>query len=244
MLVNPLALSWGGTIVAGHALLLMSGIVTFALLRVLAPGWRVQHRTPRRGVVVHELVYATGTLAIGAAIGITTVLLAQRGWIRFATGAVTPGRVAGEFLAYFVAFDAYFYVVHRLLHAPFPYRWVHAVHHRSQTPTPLTAFSFHPVEAIATGAFLPLMLMAVSFHLTSVLVISAYAGLSSVVVHLGHDPAPTWWYRRWPSQWFVTPAYHDRHHASGGRWHFGGYTTIWDRIFGTDEPGFDGREVR
>lgn len=239
MLVNPLALSWGGTIVAGHALLLLAGIATFGVLRALAPGWRVQQRSPPRGVIVHELAYATGTLLVGAGIGIGTVVLAQTGWIRFATGPATPVRVFGEFLAYFLVFDAYFYAIHRVLHAPPLYRLVHAVHHRSRIPTPLTAFSFHPLEAILTGAFLPLMLMAVTFHLTSVLVISAYAGLSSVVVHLGHDPAPAWWYRRRASRWFVTPAYHDRHHASGGRWHFGGYTTIWDRICGTDEPGFD-----
>ncbi|MEO0368165.1 MAG: sterol desaturase family protein [Pseudomonadota bacterium] len=40
----------------------------------------------------------------------------------------------------------HFYCVHRLLHTPFLYRWVHSLHHRNQNTIPWSGLSMHPVE--------------------------------------------------------------------------------------------------
>ena len=45
-----------------------------------------------------------------------------------------------------VLHDAYFYWTHRLLHHPVLMRRVHRTHHLSRTPTPWTAYAFHPVS--------------------------------------------------------------------------------------------------
>ena len=45
--------------------------------------------------------------------------------------------------------EVHFYVVHRLIHTPFLYKWVHSVHHNSVNPSPWSSLSMHPVEGFA-----------------------------------------------------------------------------------------------
>ncbi len=229
--------AWGQRILVGHTALLGAGLGAFVLFH-LAGHRRLQPRVPPLATWLREMVLVPTTLTVGVGIGLATVALAYRGFIRFAPGTATAGTVALEFSTYVVLFDAYYYLVHRILHHEPFYRRVHAVHHRSMIPTPLTAFSVHPVEALAAGGFLPLLLTQVSFHLESVMLISAFASTHSLVVHLGHDLVPARWYANPLTGWWLTPAFHDAHHASGGRGNFGGYTTLWDRVLGTIDPAF------
>lgn len=57
-------------------------------------------------------------------------------------------RVVADIDARAVMHDVYFYATHRLLHTRPLYKWVHSWHHRAHNPSPWTAFSFHPVEAL------------------------------------------------------------------------------------------------
>ncbi|MEK6480861.1 sterol desaturase family protein [Catalinimonas sp. 4WD22] len=43
--------------------------------------------------------------------------------------------------------EIHFFVIHRLMHLPFFMRKVHYVHHRSNTPTVYSVYSFHGLEA-------------------------------------------------------------------------------------------------
>jgi sterol desaturase/sphingolipid hydroxylase (fatty acid hydroxylase superfamily) len=42
--------------------------------------------------------------------------------------------------------EFHFYCIHRLIHTPFLYKWVHSVHHNSVNPSPWSSLSMHPVE--------------------------------------------------------------------------------------------------
>ena len=44
--------------------------------------------------------------------------------------------------------DFHFYCIHRLIHIPILYKWVHSVHHKSVNPSPWSSLSMHPVEHI------------------------------------------------------------------------------------------------
>jgi sterol desaturase/sphingolipid hydroxylase (fatty acid hydroxylase superfamily) len=69
----------------------------------------------------------------------------------------------------------------------------------------------------------------------------------SLFVHCGHEFFPRWWYRFPATGWLLTPLFHDQHHSLVGC-NYGGFTTIWDRLFGTVSPryarDFEGREWR
>jgi sterol desaturase/sphingolipid hydroxylase (fatty acid hydroxylase superfamily) len=40
--------------------------------------------------------------------------------------------------------------------------------------------------------------------------------------------------------WITTPTHHDIHHAEAG-WNYGLYFTWWDRLMGTEHPGYHAR---
>jgi sterol desaturase/sphingolipid hydroxylase (fatty acid hydroxylase superfamily) len=48
--------------------------------------------------------------------------------------------------------EVHFFCIHRLIHTPFLYKWVHSVHHNSVNPSPWSSLSMHPVEALAYHA--------------------------------------------------------------------------------------------
>ncbi len=82
--------------------------------------------------------------------------------------------------------DIHFYLVHRLIHVPVLYRWIHSVHHNSVNPSPWSSLSMHPAEHLLyfSGALIHLILpshpLLAVYHLH-------YAGLGAVVGHIGFD---------------------------------------------------------
>src|SRR5947207_8966718 len=45
--------------------------------------------------------------------------------------------------------EAHFFAIHRLIHTPLLYKWIHSIHHNSINPSPWSSLSMHPVEALA-----------------------------------------------------------------------------------------------
>ncbi len=190
-------------------------------------------------ILRHEVLFSALTLS---ASGLTIGVLHR--WLR-GSGALTyhpePGAwwvTALEFAFYFFVFDLYFYLLHRLMHVDPIYRWVHATHHRSTAPNPLTAFSFNPLEGALAGGFMPLFLSAFELHRSSLWLIYGFQPLMSMFVHSGHEVFPKWWYSSSLTKWLLTPMFHDQHHQYF-HCNYGGFTTIWDRLFGTVNPGFE-----
>jgi sterol desaturase/sphingolipid hydroxylase (fatty acid hydroxylase superfamily) len=84
---------------------------------------------------------------------------------------------------------------------------------------------------------LPVFLAAFEVHRESLALIAGFQPLMSIYVHCGHELLPRWWYRTPFTGWLLTPLFHDQHHSRVGS-NYGGFTTIWDRVFGTVSPGF------
>lgn len=218
------------------------GIVCLAL-HVVFRGFfaprKIQSQPYGRRLFLHEVVFSALTLSASAAtIGILWGTLRRAGLLSFAREEVSWTVNAWEFAVYFFAFDLYFYVVHRIMHLGPLYRLVHKTHHTSTSPNPLTAFSFNPLEGILAGAFLPLFLASFEVHRSSMAWIVPFGPLMSMAVHSGHEFFPRWWYRTWLTKWFLTPMFHDQHHQLY-HCNYGGFTTIWDRVFGTVNLSFE-----
>lgn len=64
-------------------------------------------------------------------------------WLSFADHPVYLAMLA---LLVPVIHEVHFYCIHRLIHIPVLYRWVHSVHHRSVNASPWSSLSMHPVE--------------------------------------------------------------------------------------------------
>ena len=97
-----------------------------------------------------------------------------------------PWWLAGFALVLPLLHELHFYCIHRLIHVPVLYKWVHAVHHNSINPSPWSSLSMHPVEHLLywSGTLIHLV---VPSHPLLVLYHLQISGTGAVIGHIGFD---------------------------------------------------------
>ncbi|MBS0126447.1 sterol desaturase family protein [Thetidibacter halocola] len=97
-----------------------------------------------------------------------------------------PVYLAALCIAVPVIHEFHFFCIHRLIHTPTLYKWVHSVHHNSVNPSPWSSLAMHPVEHL-------LYFSTILYHLVipSHPMIALYqlhvAGFGAVPGHVGFD---------------------------------------------------------
>ena len=218
---------------------LVTGVVTgYFKARKIQPNgfkWRLFRR---------EMLWAALTLVFtGVVIGAASRWLQHAGIITFHPERASPWVIAGEFVLYFIGFDAWFYWLHRLMHKEPFYGWIHKIHHGSISPNLLTTFSESPLEGFVNGGFLLLFTALFTVHAQTMILITPFNVLMGLYVHSGFEFFPRWWNRSWLTKWFITATFHDQHHRFF-KGNYGGYTTLWDRVCGTMRPTFEADFVK
>jgi sterol desaturase/sphingolipid hydroxylase (fatty acid hydroxylase superfamily) len=141
-------------------------------------------------------------------------------------------------LAILLIHDTYFYWIHRFMHLPYVYRWVHRTHHQSVNPTPWAAMAFHPVEAVLEAAIIPLVAVLFPVHPLAIGIFLLVMMVYNVYGHLGFE----WYGRGFPAscfgRWINTSVSHNQHHqhVTGN---YGLYFLFWDRWMGTLRKDYD-----
>jgi sterol desaturase/sphingolipid hydroxylase (fatty acid hydroxylase superfamily) len=108
------------------------------------------------------------------------------GWGPWATFADHPVALVALGLLIPLIHEAHFYVVHRLIHVPVLYKWVHSVHHNSINPSPWSSLSMHPVEHLLYFSDVLIHLILPS-HPLLMLYHLQVTGTGAVVGHIGFD---------------------------------------------------------
>ncbi|KAJ5360314.1 Fatty acid hydroxylase [Penicillium concentricum] len=125
----------------------------------------------------------------------------------------------------FICFtDSGIYWIHRALHHPRIYRWLHKPHHKWAVPTPFASYAFHPLDGWSQS--LPYHVYPLVFPLQK----GAYLGLFIFVTMwtvLIHDA------EYMPASEIINGAScHTMHHLHFN-YNYGQFTTAWDRLAGT-----------
>ncbi|MCX2574107.1 sterol desaturase family protein [Pedobacter sandarakinus] len=136
-----------------------------------------------------------------------------------------------------VIHDTYFYWMHYLLHHPKIFKYTHLEHHKSNNPSPFASYSFHIIEAFFEGAVLLLIVLLIPIHPFAIILFVLIGFVINVYGHLGHEIAPLWLRHTWLFQIFNTSVYHNLHHSKF-KGNYGLYFRFWDRIMGTEHPGY------
>ena len=125
----------------------------------------------------------------------------------------------------------HFYWVHRLLHAPFLYKHVHALHHRNVNIGPWSGLSMHPVEHLL---YLSSLLIHFVFPSHEILVFFhvIYLAPGAAMTHTGYEDLLVRDKRRLALGTF----YHQLHHRYY-ECNYGNQEMPWDRWFGTFHDG-------
>ena len=82
--------------------------------------------------------------------------------------------------------EVHFYCIHRLIHVPVLYKWIHSVHHNSLNPSPWSSLSMHPLEHMLywSGTLIHLV---VPSHPLLLLYHLQLSGTGAVIGHIGFD---------------------------------------------------------
>jgi Delta7-sterol 5-desaturase len=136
--------------------------------------------------------------------------------------------------------DTYFYFTHRAMHHRLLFRTMHRVHHLSKHTSPLTAYAFHPLEALVHAAFVPLVALVLPVHEISVFAFLGFMIVRNVVGHLGMELYPSGFTRNPLGRVQTTTTHHALHHLRPGS-NFGLYFTFWDRLLGTTDATYEDR---
>lgn len=139
----------------------------------------------------------------------------------------------------FIAFDIFFFLLHRLLHwVPWFWRF-HAIHHSDTEFDSSTHFRHHPLEEVITTTFYLGFVWAVGPDPFGLVCASTAQQLNSIFNHSNIALSPALdRVLRWV---IVTPDMHRIHHSSRREEtdsNFGNLFSWWDRMFGcyVDEP--------
>lgn len=139
-----------------------------------------------------------------------------------------------------IGLDTYFYWTHRFMHHPKFYRFFHIEHHRSHNPTPFTAYSFAPSEAVLVYLFVPIFFTIVPMHDIAFISAMLVQIIRNAIAHCGYEIFPRGWVHHPVLGLFSTVTHHDLHHEKGdGNYAF--YFTFWDRLMGTEHKEYKAR---
>lgn len=138
----------------------------------------------------------------------------------------------------FIIHDTYFYWMHRAMHHPKLYRYVHRIHHTSTNPSPWTAYAFHPLEGFLEALIIPIIACTIPVHGPAIGLFFLFQIMYNVYGHLGFELYPKNFHKTWIGRYVNTSVAHNLHHD---KFHgnFGLYFLVWDRWMGTIREDYD-----
>ena len=153
------------------------------------------------------------------------------GWGPWTTFEAHPVWLAAFAFVLPIYHELHFYCVHRLIHVPFLYKWVHSVHHNSVNPSPWSSLSMHPVEHLLYWSD-SLIHLIVPSHPLLFLYNLQITGTGAVVGHVGFDKIELG-----NDKAVDTHAYAHYLHHKYFEVNYADGTTALDKLFGTWHDG-------
>jgi sterol desaturase/sphingolipid hydroxylase (fatty acid hydroxylase superfamily) len=191
-------------------------------------------------VLRHEIRHSVISLLIFTFIDMMIYLAQMKGYTKIYTEVSEYGWwYLGSSVALMIFLhDTLYYFLHRFMHHPRLYKYVHRVHHLSTDPSPFAAFSFHPLEAIVES--FPYIVFAFLFpvHLVALWTWQLIQISMNVVAHLGYEIYPEGFNTHWLFKFKTPSTHHNMHHAKVGG-NYGLYFTWWDKLLKTEFKDYD-----
>ena len=205
------------------------------------PLWfrKVQQRMPKLSDYGRDILFSLITVTIFATVALLTFVtlapytntyesISDWGWPYYIFTWVWM----------FVLHDTYFYWMHRLMHHPVLFKYIHLVHHKSTNPSPWTAYAFHPLEAVIEVGILPVIAFTLPVHQHAIGWFFLFQIAYNVYGHLGFELYPKGFHKNWLGRWVNTSVAHNLHHK-GFHGNYGLYFLFWDRMMGTLRSDYD-----
>lgn len=214
-------------------------LALWVVLRPLLKARKIRQETPPARQMLVELGFSLRSMVIFATAGVAVTFMYRAGLYPLTGLADGWGPVwfGVSIVAGVVGLDAWFYWTHRLMHDPRLFRRFHRRHHRSNNPSPFTAYSFDIGEALLLFGFVVVWPMIFPMPSYSMQWVMLYQIATNTLLHSGYELMPARRDGRPMLDFIVTTTHHDLHHAQAG-WNYGAWFTWWDRWMGTEHPEY------
>ena len=202
---------------------------------------KIQDKQPVNNQIKRELIYSfIGTFIVSLVVTTVSLSLFDLFSVFKVYNKISDHGIGYYFFSFFLIIlmhDIYFYVTHRLMHTKWLFSKIHAFHHQSSNPTPLTSFSFTIWESIVQLSFLPIALAIFPFHVTIIGLFLWTTQIQNAYIHCGYSFRPQLLKNKWFYWLFGNPVHHNVHHEySDGN--YGLYFNFLDIIFKTNSPHY------
>ena len=219
------------------------------VLWVVLAGWlrgrKIRDETPPARQLVIEFLVSMRSMTIFATVAVGIDLMDRAGVYPLQSLAQSWGPIWfwTALAITIVVHDAYFYWTHRLMHLPRFFRRTHRRHHRSNNPSPFTAYSFDLAEAGLMVLFFVVwpMIFPISWGVNALFGI--YQIARNTLLHCGYELMPARADGRPWLDFLTTTTHHDLHHGQAG-YNYGAWFTWWDRWMGTEHPRYHAEYAR
>lgn len=241
--VKPFLLNWLTATQVDVVRYVMFSVGVWLVLWVLLAGplasRKIRDQRPPARQLLIEFACSIRSIMIFSTVGLLSFALFQAGWMPGPTLARDLGPVWFwiSLILMIIGHDAWFYWTHRLIHDRRLFRTFHRRHHRSNNPSPFTAYSFDLGEAAINALFVPLWMMIVPTQWPAAGLFMLHQIVRNTLGHSGYELFPARKDGRPLIAWLTTVTHHDLHHAQAG-YNYGLYFTWWDRLMGTEHPDY------
>ncbi|MEO5809650.1 MAG: sterol desaturase family protein [Sphingomicrobium sp.] len=211
-------------------------LVSSGLFAVLTARRYPGRLTGQAAQIRREIGWSLASAGIyGVPAGVVAWGWQQRGWTRIYgdANAFPLWWLPASLLTYLLLHDSWFYWTHRLMHRPWWYKAIHAIHHASRPPTAWAAMSFSPWEAMLGAIVIPALVFVVPIHVAVLGAVLAIMTLMGVTNHMGWELFPRRLVDGAAGKWLITATHHELHHRKY-RCNYGLYFRHWDWLCGTD----------
>lgn len=236
----------GTVLILGSTLLryiLVAGIpflLFYILFHKKADHLKIQQRRAGRKDFLREILHSLQSTCVFTIVGVLILFTPFRHYTRvydYLTDYPSWYLALSVVLALLIH-DTYFYWMHRLLHHPKLFALTHVLHHQSTNPSPWTSYSFHIVESFAEALVLLPIVWLIPMHPLGIALFMLSSFVINVYGHLGYEIMPRWFRHTVLFKIFNTSVFHNFHHSKF-KGNYGLYLRFWDRLMGTEHPGYE-----
>ncbi|AZO47858.1 MAG: sterol desaturase family protein [Mesorhizobium sp.] len=181
--------------------------------------------------------FGTG-MPIWTAIEVALLYAYANGYVPWLTVAEHPVYLFCLALVVPIIHETHFFLLHRAIHWPPLYKWVHSVHHNSVNPSPWSSLSMHPVEQLGYLGVALWHLIIPSNPLLALYQLH-YAGFGAIPGHVGFDKVELGENTSVDSHAYIHYLHHKHFEVN-----YGDGLIPFDRWFGTFHDGSKDGEAR
>ncbi len=216
-------------------------VIAYWLLRNTIRGRKIQLKFPKTIDYLREIGFSALTIFVMAFIpflilGNPSIAKHTKFYMDIHEYGMTWFILAFPIMA--LIHDTYFYWMHRLIHHPAIFKWVHLVHHKSTNPSPFAAYAFHPLEAILEAGIFVVFVLTIPVNKFHLIFFFLFQIVYNVYGHCGWELYPKGFNKHWFGKWINTSVNHNQHHQYF-KGNYGLYFLFWDRMMGTIRPDYD-----